>query len=135
MERFEPRARGVPRHATDRQLDDAKAVRDATDFAQELDLIESRVRRVLDAGRADFIDGSPSYDAASMAIIRLGALVDARRFERFLAALTEAERRAINATSVVTAHAHVALMADEEFWHTVTRDVPDVVSRLRARGA
>lgn len=121
----------VPRTETDTPLHDTAA--DAAAFAQELDLIDSRVRRVIEAGRADFFDGSASYDAASMAIVRLRALLDVTRFETFLGALTEDERRAINATRVVTAHAHYAVMDDEEFWSTVTRDVPDVLARLRAR--
>ena len=125
----------VPRQDTDARLDEAAAARDAADFAQELDLIDSRVRRVVEAGRADFFDGSASYDAASMAVIRMRALLDVKRFEPFLGALTEAERRAINATRVVTAHAHYAVMDDQEFWYTVTRDVPDVLARLRARVA
>lgn len=123
----------VPRRETDTPLDDTAAARDAAAFAQELDLIDSRVLRVIEAGRADFFDGSASYDAASMAIVRLRALLDVKRFETFLGALTEDERRAINATRVVTAHAHYAVMDDEEFWSTVTRDVPDVLARLRAR--
>jgi hypothetical protein len=122
----------VPRQEPVAPLDDPAS--DAADFIQELDLIYSRVRRVIDAGRAAFFDGSPSYDSASMAIIRLRALLDVKRFQPFLGQLTDAERRAINATRVVTAHAHYAVMDDEEFWHTVTRDVPDVVARLRARG-
>lgn len=125
----------VPRQEVDARADEAAAARDAADFAQELDLIESRVRRVIDAGRPDFVDGSASYDAASMAIIRLRALLDVKRFEPFLGVLTEAERRAINATRLVTAHAHYAVMDDEEFWFTATRDVPDVLARLRAQSA
>jgi len=129
-ERFHrrPRARG-PRSEPGLDVDP----RDA--FDAELDAISTRVARVEAAGRSAFQDGSPGYDTASMAIIRLAALFEVRRFEPFLDGISPIERNAIRATRHHASHQGYRQMDDDEFWHTITVDVPDCVERLRGRAS
>ena len=61
-------------------------------FDAELDAIIERVGRVVAGGRTAFVDGSPTYDAASMAIIRLAGLFEVRRFGPFLAGVAPGEQ-------------------------------------------
>src|SRR4051794_842148 len=62
-------------------------------FHQELDLIDHRILNVISAGKGAFFDGSPSYDQATVAIVRLAALFeDNKRFERFLEPASDTER-------------------------------------------
>lgn len=100
-------------------------------FDAELDAITDRVDQVVSTDRDDFTDGAPSYDIASMAIIRLSGLFEVRRFGPFLATVTPAEQRAIKATRQYAAHGGYREMDDDELWHTITIDVPDLVARLR----
>lgn len=122
--KFARKPRG-PRTADDLDVPPRQA------FDAELDAITQRAGRVLAAGRAAFIDGSVSYDIASMAIIRLAGLFEARRFGPFLVNITPTEQRSIKATRQYAAHGGYREMDDDEFWHTVTVDVPDLVGRLR----
>lgn len=101
-------------------------------FDAELDAITARVSRVATAGRAAFVDGSASYDVASMAIIRLAGVFEVRRFGPFLLDVTSVEQRSIKATRQYAAHGGYRVMDDEEFWHTVTVDVPELIGRLRS---
>lgn len=101
-------------------------------FDAELDSITARVSRVATAGWDAFVDGSASYDVASMAIIRLAGVFEVRRFEPFLVEVTPVEQRSIKATRQYAAHGGYREMDDEEFWHTVTVDVPELISRLRS---
>lgn len=101
-------------------------------FDAELDAIAQRADRVAAAGRAAFIDGSPSYDTASMAIIRLAGLFEVRRFAPFLGIVDPIEARGIRATRQYAAHGGYREMDDDEFWRTITEDVPEFVNRLRS---
>jgi hypothetical protein len=125
-ERFTRRPR-EPRSEGDLEVPPRQA------FDAELDAITDRVSRVVAAGRTAFIDGSPGYDVASMAIIRLAGLFEVRRFHPFLAGVTPIEQRSIKASRQYAAHGGYREM-DDEFWHTITIDVPELVSRLRNRG-
>jgi hypothetical protein len=101
------------------------------EFDGELDGIQARIDRVVAAGRTDFGEGSPSYDVASMAIIRFAALLEVKRFAGFLAALTDTERRGATATRNFASHSGYRAMDEGEFWHTVTVDLPALIARLR----
>lgn len=100
-------------------------------FDAELDAIIERVGRVVAGGRTAFVDGSPTYDAASMAVIRLAGLFEVRRFGPFLAGVAPGEQRSIKTTRQYAAHGGYREMDDDEFWDTVTIDIPGLVDRLR----
>ena len=96
-----------------------------------LDAIIERVGRVVAGGRTAFVDGSPTYDAASMAVIRLAGLFEVRRFGPFLAGVAPGEQRSIKTTRQYAALRGYREMDDDEFWDTVTIDIPGLVDRLR----
>jgi hypothetical protein len=106
-------------------------VDDLDAFAAELDAIENRIEKVLERRRESFIEGSDTFDHASMAIIHLAALFEDERFVRLLTPVTDVERRGIATTRNVVAHRGYRTMDDERLWLTITTDVPDVLRRVR----
>jgi hypothetical protein len=107
--------------------------RDTTElFDAELEKIRDRLRSVEAAGRGHFRDGSDSYDHASIAVVRLAALLEGGGpFASHFASLDDEARRGIVTTRNIISHSGYARMDDDVFWRTVTVDIPDV---LRAIG-
>lgn len=100
-------------------------------LAAELERIEKRIERVIGDGRDAFADGSDSYDHATVAILRLAALFEERRFQPLLASTTPEERQGITATRNIAAHIGYASMREQTFWETTTILVPAFVERIR----
>lgn len=126
---------GFARKPRVRRRDESLEVPPRSAFEAELDTIVERVSWVEAAGREDFFDGSPSYDVAWMAIIRLAGLFEVRRFEPFLDVVDPIVVRGIRATRQNAGHGGYRQMDDDEFWHTANTDVPSLVSRLRGAHA
>lgn len=71
----------------------------------ELSRIERRVDAVIAQGRDAFLEGSESYDRATVAVLRLAALFEEeKRFSEFLSVVTTEERRGITTTRNIAAH-------------------------------
>lgn len=102
-------------------------------LSTELTRIERRLQLTASGGRAQFFDGSDSYDHAVVAIIRLAALFENERsrFGALLDTVTDTERRAIIATRNITAHHGYAVMDDDVFWATICEDVPALIAKIR----
>lgn len=108
-----------------------RSERDRLNFAAELAKVEERLDRVRGSDRNDFHDGSPSYDAASIAVVRLTGLLERAEFARARQALTEEESRSLRTIRNIISHGGYADMNDDVFWVTVTTHLPDLVRRLR----
>lgn len=97
----------------------------------ELVSIEARTALVASTQRSEFRDGTAAYDAASMAMIRLAALLERQEMtETAGAALSPDELAAIRTTSNIAAHAGYRNMNDDLLWLAVTERVPDILERL-----
>ena len=100
--------------------------------AEELRKISLRLDRVVAGGRDGFVDGSATFDHATVAIIRLAALFeDSARFGEFLAAATDDERRGISHTRNIAAHVGYASMDADIFWRSMTVDAVAFVAKIR----
>lgn len=119
--RFQPRPRKQP---------SSQHSHDSENFRTELQRILQRTEVVAAAGRDNFADGDPSYDIASMVIIRLAALLERSEFSASAAMLSDDELAAIRTTRNIAAHAGYGSMNDDLFWAAVTIRVPVIVTRL-----
>ena len=120
-DRFEPRPRRAPERRT---------ANDAHNLRSELNRILRRTEVVSAAGRAEFSESDSNYDVASMAIIRLAALVERPEFAASAAQLSADEAAAIRATRNIAAHAGYGGMNGDLFWAAVTVRVPAIIRRL-----
>lgn len=102
-------------------------------LSDELNRIDDRIRRTAADGRNAFFEGSDSYDRAVVAVIRLAALFEDEesQFGELLAVATKRERTGITHTRNIAAHRGYAVMNDDQFWETVTTDVPAFIEKLR----
>ncbi len=106
---------------------------DRESIREELTRILQRAQAVASTPRHEFVDGAPSYDVASMVIIRLASLTERAEFAPWLDELTPMEVTAIRATRNIAAHAGYAPMNNEVFWNAVTVRVPEIIGRLLKR--
>ena len=120
---FVPRPRAARRHAPSF---------DAENFLRELDVIVQRVKRVAAAPAETFSADCPEYDSACMVIIRLAAFLEREEYAPYIDALTSPEKRALRTTRNIAAHSGYQSMDDQLLWTAVTRNVPDMIKRLRA---
>lgn len=118
--RFEPRPRAPERRTT----------HDTHNIPRELVRILRRTEIVSASPREDFSEGSPLYDVAGMAVIRLAALLERPEFSMHAHLLSVDETAAIRATRNIAAHAGYEGMNDDLFWTAVTTRVPAIVRRL-----
>ncbi|GAA1300917.1 antitoxin [Brachybacterium tyrofermentans] len=99
----------------------------------ELSRIQRRVDAVIAQGRDAFVEGSESYDRATVAVLRLAALFEEeKRFSEFLSVVTAEERRGITTTRDIAAHRGYGAMNAAVSWRTVTELLPDLLARIRA---
>lgn len=103
---------------------------DVENLRDELLRIGGRASAVAESPRSEFTEGSAAYDVASMAIIRLAALLERAEFADAAATLDESEIAAIRTTRNIASHAGYAAMNDEVFWQAVTHRIPGIVRRL-----
>ena len=106
---------------------------DRENIREELTRILQRAQAVASTPRHEFVDGAPSYDVASMVIIRLASLTERAEFGPWLDELTPMEVTAIRATRNIAAHAGYTAMNYEVFWNAVTVRVPEIIGRLLKR--
>ena len=104
---FTPRPRVERRHAPSF---------DAENFLRELDIIAHRVERVAAVPAEAFSADCPEYDSACMVIIRLAAFLEREEYAPYMDALTSGYQN----------------MDDQLLWTAITRNVPDMIARLRA---
>ncbi|WP_166982390.1 antitoxin [Paramicrobacterium fandaimingii] len=105
---------------------------DRANLRAELKRIDMRLHsQVIGTRRTDFIDGSPSYDAASMAIVRLTTVLERQENSFLHGVLTKTEQRSLVAVRNIVAHGGYSQMDDESFWISATRDLPDLIRRLQ----
>ena len=69
---------------------------------------------------------------ACMVIIRLAAFLEREEYVPYMDALTPPEKRALRTTRNIAAHSGYQSMDDQLLWTAVTRNVPDMIVRLRA---
>ena len=119
--RFQPKAR---RSSTERAANDRQR------FRHELIQIRRRTQAVANSDRAAFAEGSPTYDVASMVIIRFAALLERSEFADFTHLLSADEITAIRTTRNIVAHAGYEGTNDDLFWAAVTIRVPAMIQRL-----
>lgn len=119
--RFEPR----PRRTAER-----RTANDAENLRGELVRILRRTATVAASRHEDFTEGSLDYDVASMAIIRLAALLERPEFSASALLLTAEETAAIRTTRNIAAHAGYDGMNDDLFWIAVTSRIPAIIRRL-----
>lgn len=103
---------------------------DEENIRHELSQILRRAQAVESRSRNAFADGTDTYDAASMLIIRMAALIERPEFAHWAAFLTIDEINAIRTLRNIVAHAGYAAMNDDIVWNAVTVEVPQVVDRL-----
>ncbi len=97
----------------------------------ELAKIDERLERVRRSDRKDFHDGSPSYDSATIAVVRLTGLLERSEFSDLREVLTEEESRSLRTIRNIISHGGYADMNVDMFWATVITHLPDLVRRLR----
>ena len=105
---------------------------DAENFLRELDVIVQRVKRVATVPVETFSANCPEYDSACMVIIRLAAFLEREEYAPYMDALTSPEKRALRTTRNIAAHSGYQNMDNQLLWTAVTRNVPDMIERLRA---
>ena len=120
---FAPRPRAARRHAPSFDVDN---------FLHELNVITHRVERVAAVPVEAFSADCPEYDSACMVIIRLAAFLERDEYAPYMDALTSSEKRALRTTCNIAAHSGYQSMDDQLLWTAVTRNVPDMIARLRA---
>ena len=120
---FAPRPRAARRHAPSFDVDN---------FLHELNVITHRVERVAAVPVEAFSADCPEYDSACMVIIRLAAFLERDEYAPYMDALTSSEKRALRTTRNIAAHSGYHSMDDQLLWTAVTRNVPDMIARLRA---
>ena len=119
--RFEPRRRRSRERTAEYGRENMRA---------ELARILDRATAVAGAGREQFAEGGASYDVASMAVIRLAALLERPEFAASARLLTPDEVVAIRTTRNIAARAGYDGMNDDLFWAAVTSRIPAIVRRL-----
>ncbi len=120
---FTPRPRAARRHAPSFDVDN---------FLRELDIITHHVERVADVPVGAFSADCPEYDSACMVIIRLAAFLEREEYTSYMDALTSSEKRALRTTRNIAAHSGYQSMDDQLLWTAATRNVPNMIERLRA---
>ena len=108
----------------------ARSERDRLKFTAELAKIAERLERVRQSDRSEFQDGSPTYDSASIAVVRLAALLERSEFSHARSVLTDEESRGMQTIGNIISHGGYADMNDDVFWKTTTSYLPDLVRRL-----
>ena len=105
---------------------------DTENFLRELDVITHRVERVAAVPAEAFSADCPEYDSACMVIIRLAAFLEREEYAPYMGVLTSSEKRALRTTRNIAAHSGYQSMDDQLLWTAVTRNVPDMIERLRS---
>lgn len=103
---------------------------DEENIRQELSQILRRAQSVASKPRDEFLEGTESYDVASMMMIRMASLIERPEFEPWAAVLTDDEINAIRTMRYIVAHAGYAAMNDDIFWISVTVQMPEIIERL-----
>ena len=67
-----------------------------------------------------------------MVIIRLAGFLEREEYAPYMDALTSVEKRALRTTRNIAAHSGCQSMDDKLLWTAVTRNVPDMIERLRS---
>lgn len=98
---------------------------------QELAKIMQRVGAVAGPGRHNFADGLETHDVASMAVIRLAAVIERGDFPASKPLLTVEEATEIAAAREIAMHGGADAMDDDLLWIVVTQRIPAIVCRLR----
>ena len=119
---FMPRPRASKRHTPSFDVDN---------FLRELDVITGRVERVAGVPAETFNADCPEYDSACMVIIRLAGFLEREEYAPYMDTLTSVEKRALRTTGNIAAHSGYQSMDDKLLWTAVTRNVPDMIERLR----
>ena len=104
---------------------------DVDNFLRELDVIARRIERVAGVPAQTFNAECPEYDSACMAIIRLAGFLEREEYAPYMDTLTSVEKRALRTTRNIAAHSGYQSMDDKLLWTAVTRNVPDMIERLR----
>ena len=104
---------------------------DVDNFLRELDVITRRVERVAGVSAETFNADCPEYDSACMVIIRLAGFLEREEYAPYMDALSSVEKRALRTTRNIAAHSGYQSMDDKLLWAAVTRNVPDMIERLR----
>ena len=105
---------------------------DVDNFLRELDVIARRIDLVAGVPAQTFNADCPEYDSACMVIIRLAGFLEREEYAPYMDALTEVEKRALRTTRNIAAHSGYQSMDDKLLWTAVTRNVPDMIERLRS---
>ena len=119
---FTPRPRASKRHTPSFDTDN---------FLRELDVIIRRVERVAGVPAETFNSDCPEYDSACMVIIRLAGFLEREEYAPYMDTLTSVEKRALRTARNIAAHSGYQSMDDKLLWAAVTRNVPDMIERLR----
>lgn len=120
---FTPRPRAAKRQTPSFDVDN---------FLRELDVITRRVERVAGVPAEAFNSDCPEYDSACMVIIRLAGFLEREEYAPYMDALSSVEKRALRTTRNIAAHSGYQSMDDKLLWTAVTRNVPDMIERLRS---
>ena len=105
---------------------------DVDNFLRELDVIARRIERVTGVPAQTFNADCPEYDSACMVIIRLAGFLEREEYAPYMDTLTLVEKRALRTTRNIAAHSGYQSMDDKLLWTAVTRNVPDMIERLRS---
>ena len=105
---------------------------DVDNFLRELDVIARRIERVAGGPAQTFNADCPEYDSACMVIIRLAGFLEREEYAPYMDTLTLVEKRALRTTRNIAAHSGYQSMDDKLLWTAVTRNVPDMIERLRS---
>jgi len=97
--------------------------------------IEERLDRVAKSERDDFHDGTASYDAASLAVIRLHALREASEYAVVFDVLEADESKGLSHMRNIASHTGYQSMDDDLLWDAATRLLPELLPRLRESAA
>lgn len=104
---------------------------DDTAFEDEISKVWTRLHAVIASERRDFFDGSDSYDHASLAVLRLVAMMEpGSRFEDRFTNMGDDARRGLAKTRNILSHSGYGQLKLDVFWDTVTVSVPAELRRL-----
>lgn len=104
---------------------------DVDNFLHELDVITRRIERVAGVPAQTFNADCPEYDSACMVIIRLAGFLEREEYAPYMKTLTLVEKRTLRTARNIAARSGYQSMDDKLLWTAVTRNVPDMIERLR----
>jgi len=130
-----PRRSGIPSSDGGAETEDRSHLSstsyDRRNLLSELEEVDARIEYVRATDPSGFRDFTVAYDVASMAVIRVRAILEVEEFAYVAAAVDEADVKGLTAVRNFVAHGGYVHANADMLWSAVTEYLPRVVEALR----